>query len=82
MSIHAQQEWDEKVVRVPKRLKRLLSYPVVSGRVHQEHAEKHDMSSNSARLRVMNLYRSFWADLGLFDVEEVDVVGSCMDTAE
>lgn len=35
MRVHSEQEWNEQVMRIPKSLKRLLSDPVVSSRVHQ-----------------------------------------------
>jgi len=36
--VHAEQERDEQMVRVPKCFERLLSDPVMGRRVHQEHA--------------------------------------------
>lgn len=37
MCIHAEQEWDEKMMGVPKCFERLLSYPVMGCGVHQKH---------------------------------------------
>ena len=34
MCIHAKQEWNKKMMGVPKRFKRLLSYPVMGRCVH------------------------------------------------
>jgi hypothetical protein len=38
MRVHAKQEWDKQMMRVPEGLERLLSDPVVGCRVHQKHA--------------------------------------------
>lgn len=39
-------------------------------RIHQQHAQKHDMACDSTSLGVVNLYSQLWADLILFDVVE------------
>ena len=82
MGIHAKQEWNEQVVRIPESLEGLSSYTVMSRGVHQKHAQKHDMSSDAACLGVVYLYRSFWSKLVLLDVEEVDVVSRYVDNSE
>lgn len=50
VSVHAQQEWDEQVMRVPERLERLLAYPVMGSGVHQHHAKQHDVTGNATGL--------------------------------
>lgn len=40
------------------------------------------MSRNSANLRVVNLYSSFFANLGPFDVEETEYLVSLMSYAD
>lgn len=70
MCIHTEQEWDEKMVRVPESLERLLSNPVMSGGVDQKHAKKHDMSSYSTCLGVVDLKSDLWSHLYSFNVKE------------
>lgn len=68
--VHAQQEGDEQVVSVPERLERLLPNSVVGSRVHQQHAEKHHVSSNSTGLGVVNLERQHGSNLRPLNIEE------------
>lgn len=82
MGVHAQQERDEQVVRVPERLERLTSYAIMSGRVHQEHAQKHDMPGDAASLGVVYLHRGLWSDLVALNIEEVDVVSRYVNNSE
>ena len=70
VGVHAEQEGNEEVMRIPKRLVRLLANLVVSGRVHEQHAEKHDVPGNAAGLAVVNLHGPFRPYLRLFDIEE------------
>ena len=58
------------MVGVPEGLERLLANPVVCGRVHEEHAEKHDVASDTARLRVVDLQGENRSDLRDLDVDE------------
>lgn len=74
--VHAEQEWDEEVVSVPERLERLLTDPVMGGRIDHQHAEQHDVTSDSTSFSVVNLESDLWADLNALDVEEADAV-SC-----
>jgi len=55
---------------VPESFIRLLSNLLMRGGVYHEHAEKHDMTSDTTSLAVMNLYCSLWSDLIPLDVEE------------
>lgn len=61
-------------MRVPERFIGLLSYTRMSGRVHEQHAKQHDMSSDASGFRVVYLDGGLWANLGSFHVEEVDVM--------
>lgn len=67
------------MMSVPECLKRLLANFGMRGRIHKKHAEQHDMASNTAWLRIMNLDCSNRANLGPFDVEEVDVMTGDVD---
>lgn len=79
MGIHAQQEWDEEVVGIPESLKGLLANPVVGSRVHHEHAEKHDVTSYTTRLGVMNLNSQLRPDLCSLDIEEAANVSTALE---
>lgn len=70
MRVHAEQEWNEQVVRVPERLERLLADPVVGGRVHQQHAEQHYVTRDTAGLSIVNLEREHRSNLRHLDIEE------------
>ena len=58
------------MVGVPEGFERLLSDPVVSGRVDQKHEQKHHMSSNSTCFGVVDLECNLWSNLCSFNVEE------------
>lgn len=70
MGVQGEEEGDEKMVHVPKRLERLLPDPVVRRRVHEEHAEEHDMASDATRLSIVDLQSRHRANLRLLDVEK------------
>jgi hypothetical protein len=70
VGIEGQEEGDEEVVGVPKRLEGLLPDAVVRRGVHQEHAQKHDMAGDATGLSVVNLNSGDGANLRLFDVVE------------
>jgi hypothetical protein len=55
VSVHAEEEWDEQVMRVPEGLVRLLADLVVCGGEHHEHAQQHDVTCDASRLGVVNL---------------------------
>lgn len=57
-------------MHVVERFEGLLPDLGVRGRVHQEHAEKHDVAGDAAGLGVENLYGGFGAEEGALDVEE------------
>jgi hypothetical protein len=58
------------MVGVPEGLERLLSDAVVSRGVHKQHAEKHDMAGEAARLSVVDLNRRHRTNLSSLDIEE------------
>lgn len=68
--VKPEDERDKQVVGVPEGLERLLADSVVCSRVHQKHAEKHDMAGDTARLSVMDLQGENRSDLCYLDVEE------------
>jgi hypothetical protein len=70
VGVHGQQEGDEEVVGVVERLERLLADLRVGRRVHEEHAEQHDVPGDAARLGVVDLDRGLWPDLRSFDIKE------------
>jgi hypothetical protein len=74
--VHSKQEGNKKVMGVPEGLKRLLSNPVVGSRVNQQHAEQHDVSSDTTSFGVMNLEGNLWADLNTLNVEEAAIVST------
>jgi hypothetical protein len=74
VGVHAEQERNEEVVSVPKRFERLLSNPVVRSCVDQQHAEKHNMSSNSTSFGVVNLESDLRTDLSALNVEEAGFI--------
>lgn len=74
MRVHSYDERDKEVVGVPERLERLLADPVVSSRVHEQHAEEHDMASDTTGLGVVDLDRKHRSNLRPLDVEKAVVV--------
>lgn len=78
MRVQAEEEGDEEVVRVPEGLEGLLPDPVVRRRVHQQHAEEHDVTRDTTRLRVVNLEGRDGANLRLLDVEEAARLASLL----
>lgn len=56
-------EEKRKVVGVPKCLEALAADLVVSGRVHDEHDEQHEVTGYATRLRVVNIQRALLTDL-------------------
>ncbi len=76
VGVHTQQERDEEMVSVPESLVGLLADLVMSSGVHQQHAEKHDVSCDATSLSVVNLNRRFRTKLSSLNVEEIDIVGA------
>ena len=79
MRVHAQEERDEQMMRVPEGLEGLSSYSMMSRGIHQEHTQEHDVSSDASSLCIVNLNCCFGSNLVALDVEEVDVVSRHMD---
>lgn len=57
-------------MRVPESFEGLLSNLVMSSRVHQKHAEEHNVAGNTTSLRVVNFDSQFWSNLRLLHIEE------------
>ena len=55
---------------IPKRLVRLAANLVMCGRVHEQHANQHDVSRYTAGLGIEDFYGGFRSDLGYLNVEE------------
>ncbi len=82
MGVHAKQEGDEEVVRVPEGLVGLLADLMVGSGVHEKHAQKHHMTRYSASLSIVDLDRRLRTKLGFLDVEEIDVVSADVYSSE
>ena len=70
VGVHAEQERDEQVMSVPERFERLLTDPVVGSGVDQKHEQKHEMSSDTTSLGVVDLKRDLGSHLYSLNVEE------------
>lgn len=68
--IHGQEEDNVEVVGVVEGFEGLLTDLGMRGRVHQEHAEQHDVPGDAAGLGVEDLDGGEGAELGALDVEE------------
>jgi hypothetical protein len=55
VSVEANHEEERKVVRVPERLKALVANFVVSSRVHEDHEEQHEVSSDTTSLGIVDI---------------------------
>ena len=78
MGVHAQEKRNEEVMRVPERLEGLFSNLRMRSCVHEEHAQQHDVSGDTAGLGVVNLHTRLRSHLRALDVEEVDIMRSGM----
>ena len=58
------------MMRIPESFEGLLSDLVVGRRVHQKHAEKHNMTGNATSLCIVDFNSQFWSHLRLFHIEE------------
>ena len=74
--VHANEERNKEVVRVPERLEGLLANAVVGGGVHQQHDEQHGVSSDTTSFSVVDLESNLGSNLGALNVEEARAV-SC-----
>ena len=82
MGVHAQEEGNEKMMGIPERLKRLLTYAVMGRGVHEQHAQQHNVTRYTARLRVVDLNRRFGSNLTPLNIEEVHIMSRDMDDGE
>jgi hypothetical protein len=74
MGVHSEEERNEQVMCVPESLKRLLTDLCVSSRVHEKHAQEHDMPRDATSFGVVDLNGCNFSDLSLLDVEEADSI--------
>lgn len=72
--IHREKEYYEKVMSIPECFIRLLTDLLVRSRIHQEHAEQHDMAGDAACLGIVYLNGGFGSDLVSFDVEKAKLI--------
>jgi hypothetical protein len=70
VGVETKHEWNKKMMSVPECLKGLLADLRMCGRIHQEHAEKHHMPSNTSGLCIVDFDGGNLSDLGLLDIEE------------
>lgn len=61
---------------IPECFERLLSNPMVGSGVHQEHEQKHEVSSDTTSLGVMDLKRDLRSHLYPFNVEKATNVST------
>ena len=78
--VKTDEEEERKVVGVPEGLEALVADLVVGGGVHEEHDEEHEVTGDTAGLRVVNVQGKLLTDLSALDVDEVDVVGGGVDS--
>ena len=68
-SVSVESDHEEKceVMSVPKCLEALTADLVVSGRIHYDHDEQHEVTSDAARLGVVNILCALLTDLCIGD---------------
>lgn len=67
---------------VPECFVGLLTHLVVGCRIHQQHAEEHNVTCYATCLGVVDIEGCLWTKLVLLDIVEVDVVSEYMDRCE
>lgn len=82
VSVQSKEEDEGQMMSVPEDFERLVTDFVVGGGVHQEHAQQHNMTSDTTGVRVVNLQSGERPGLKFLDIEEVDIVSGGMDNAE
>lgn len=70
------------MVGIPESFERLLTYTRMGGRIHEKHAQQHNVASNAACLSVVNLERANRTDLCLLNIEKVDVMGGDVENGK
>ena len=70
VGVEAKEERDKQVVGVPEGLEGLLPDAVVGRRVHEQHAEEHNVSGDTSGLRIVDLDRRGRPDLGPLNIVE------------
>lgn len=55
MCVKTDHEEERKMVCIPEHLKALIANLVMGGSVHDKHDQKHEVTSNTPRLRIVNL---------------------------
>ena len=63
MGIQTNHEEEREVVRIPEGLETLVANLVVGRGVHEDHDQQHEVTSDTASLRVMDVKGSLGADL-------------------
>jgi len=80
--VDADHEEEREVVGVPKGLEALLTNFLSTSRVHEDHDQEHDMTSETTGLPVVDIKGISRTDLSAFDVDKVDVVGCGVNHCE
>jgi len=76
MAVETKHEEERKVMSVPEGFKALGTDLVMGGRVHEEHDQEHEVTSDGSRLGVVDLKCDLLANLGSLDIDEVDIMSS------
>lgn len=63
MTVNTNHEEERKVVSVPESLETLLTNLAVSGTIHQNHDQEHEMATDSSGLGVVDIQSDLFADL-------------------
>jgi hypothetical protein len=74
VGVHSEEERNKEVMCVPESLKGLLTNLCMGGRIHQEHAEEHDMACYTTNFRVVDLNGCDLSDLSPLNIEEAEAV--------
>jgi hypothetical protein len=74
VSVKTEHEEECEVVGVPEGLETLLANFVCCGRVHEDHDQEHDVTSETTRLPVVDIKCISRTDLSALDVDKVDIM--------
>jgi hypothetical protein len=62
MCVQADHEEEREMMRIPERLEALVTDLVMGGCVHEKHNQKHEVTSDAARLRIVDLLSKLLPD--------------------
>lgn len=70
VSVKTEHKGNEQVMRIPKGFERLLTNLGMGRCVHEQHAQEHDVTSNTTNLSVVDLNCSNRSNLSSLNIEE------------